>query len=1051
MVACRSCGFENPQRARFCLECGAPVTAPDQAANVRKVVTVLFCDMTGSTALGEAIDPEAVRGFMGRYFETARRAVEEHGGIVEKYIGDAVMAVFGIPQLHEDDALRAVRAATRIQADFATLRGGLPLNVSASLDLRIGINTGEVVAGDPETQTLVTGDAVNSAARLEQAAPAGAVLIGDLTHRLVRGRIEATRVEPISAKGKADPMVAYRVDSAEASSRIAAHSDLVGREAELDRLLAAVRESSETRSLQLVTVVGHAGVGKSRLLNELEARVRGAALVIGGRCLPYGDGVASWPVRGAFRELANINDGDTTPVVVAKLAALAAPDEAAHAIGDGVAYLMGVAGAAAGQDDAFWAFRKLLERLARDRPVIALFEDLHWADPIFLDLLEYVTDLAGGAALTLVASARPDLLESRPSWGGGRDSASLLRLEPLEETDVRALCRSQEGGEGLTERALEQIAESAEGNPLFVEEMVAAMRDDGTLRAVGDGWSMGNEALTIPPTVRALIAARIDRLPVDTRIVAARAAVIGRVFETRALAQISPPHVAGSLTGHLLSLVRRDFVRPSRSDIGTGDAYVFRHVLIRDTAYEALSKQERAELHERLADWIERVSGEDLSQYQEVVAHHLEEGSRLCRSLGDHEQAATLARRAADHLADIGDRALAAGAVEHAGSVLRRAIGLAEDPPPTTLLNAGDALARAGDPDGIEFIRKAVESATGTGDEVAAALATAVYAMYEIGMGTGSVTDTLPRIEGAIEVLERVGDHAGLARAYGALSYAYWGIGRLTETRRAADLTVTHARAAGLEARARRSMAVLSGTLYDGPTPIPEAIDLCHRMLEEIGESRNARYPLLESLAWLVSAEGRYEDARRYLEEGIAIADELGQSVDNLYHRLALAELEANAGRLDEAEVLATGVPEQLETMGSAQAGSGWAILSRIHTDRGNPSLGLATLRDEPPDDADVFVRGVWLRSAALAHLRLGNLHRAEQFASKALSSVDSTDLVIHQAESNELLAAIAAARDDVSAAEQRLRASQAIYRAKQSRVALERVNAALVELGHGN
>jgi len=1019
VTACSTCGAQNPKRARFCLECGAALPERAVAGEVRKVVTILFSDVAGSTALGERLDPEAVRTVMGRYFSAARKAIEFHGGTVEKFIGDAVMAVFGSPQLHEDDAIRAVRAADAMRRNLRSLNEELQRQHGLELLTRTGINTGEVIAGDAGTQTLVTGDAVNTAARLEQAAEPGSIVIGELTYRLVHEAVDVTPLDAVQAKGKAEPVRAYRVDrvSEVGDARDLRAGDLVGREPELRVLLDAYTRASDTRTVALVTVLAHAGVGKSRLLREVAARLPGGARIIRGRCLPYGDGTAQWPIREALRPAAGIVDGDSTEVIVEKLGTLAAGDPSARTIGEGVAQLMSVAGVSVSQDDAFWAARRILERMADTAPLVAIFEDLHWADSVFLDLLEYIVDLVADVPFLIIATARPDLLEARPSWASGRSTTQLLRLESFGPGDIEALCRAQEGGDALPKDFIARIGDASEGNPLFVEEMVAMLRDDGVLRRSGDAWEMtAQREVGVPPTIRALIAARLDRLPDDARQVAARGSVIGRVFETAALAQIAPDDVRASLTAQLLTLVRRELIRPARADIGAGDAFAFRHVLIRDAAYEALPKRDRADLHARLADWIEQTTGDELTQFQEVIAHHLEEAYRYRVSLGtDDDEAHSLRLRAAEHFGAIGERALAAGSITQAASVLRRAMELAGlEASPRLLLSAGDALIRAGDhPGGDALLRRADEVARANGEHVLGAVARAVRAMFEAFLGPVDVRHSTATIQEALDEIRPSGDSAALARVYGALAFTLGGVGRLVEAREAGEASVVNARAAGDEARARRALAIMSGMLIDGPTPVSEAIDWCSKTLDDVGESRNARYPLLETLGWLYSYAGRPAEARRAQAEARSVALELGQVLDVELIALGLAETAAADGDLDEAERYATAAAERLEGLKAVQIASAIAVLSRIRTAKGDPGSGLELIDARPlTAEWDVFTKADWLRARALALLGLGRLDEAAAAAEQNVELVMPTELVVQQADALETAARIHLARD---------------------------------------
>jgi class 3 adenylate cyclase/tetratricopeptide (TPR) repeat protein len=1039
MPACRSCGAANPEHARFCSSCGAPLEAT-VGGEARKVVTVLFCDVVGSTALGERLDAETVRATMGRYFELARHAIESHGGTVEKFIGDAVMAVFGIPQLHEDDPVRAIRAALTLRDGLDRMNRDAASSGSTGIQARIGITTGEVVAGTSGSQTMVTGDPVNTAARIEQAAAPGTILIGELTERLARGQVVTTMADPIQAKGKTEPIRVFRVDGL-----VTDHPDgheptpLIGREAELTRIAEAVARAADARTVELVTVVAHAGVGKSRLIEAAVSRLPTGSRVLRGRCLPYGDGIATWPIREVFRAAAGIADATPNADIVARLAILAGADPSAAMIAAGTAQMMGVDGIGVSQDDGFWAVRRMLELLAEHAPLVVIFEDLHWADSTFLDLVEYVLDLSTGAPITIIATARPELLEARPGWGAGRSNAQQLRLGSLDDEGAAQLCRSLEGGDGLPDPVVTRIVDAAEGNPLFVEEMVASLRDDGILRLVGGTWSMPDAAISVPPTVKALLAARLDRLPEPTRAVVERGAVIGRIFETLALSQIAPEPLRASLTGHLVTLVRREFIRPARPDIGSGDAYAFRHVLIRDAAYDALPKRDRADLHERIADRLEELGGSELSQFQELVAHHLEQAHRYRVDLGEtDERTRSLASRAAEHLTAIGDRSFEAGALARSLTMYRRALELAGDAPSAMLLlNAGDAMMRAADMKGVELLAAAVTVAAASGDDQVAALADSIDAMHQVGTRRVGVQQGVTRIRRAVATLERAGDQAALARAKGGLFFCLWGVGHVGETERVAFEVVEHWRAAGQQARAARSIAIATGTLVDGPTPVPEAIARCEAWMEEIGDSPNASRVIVETLGMLAMLDGRFDDARRQLGQSRAEADGLGQTFDSIAILASLAEVEAMAGNTADAEALIADLPEQLEAIDSFLAVPAAATLSRYRTRQGDAKAGLAALPDEPAAADDIFTRTTWYRAAALGELGIGRVEVATRHIGTAIAILEPTDLVILQADCLEIRAEVHASRGKRDAAREDLELAIAMYEAKGARAPL--------------
>ena len=483
MVVCPTCSTENRDGARFCDSCGALLAEAAPVREVRKTVTVFFCDVSGSTALGERIDPESLRQVMARYFEMAKTILERHGGTVEKFIGDAVMAVFGVPTVHEDDALRALRAAGELRDGLAALNDELERTYGTRLELRIGVNTGEVVTGTEER--IATGDAVNVAARLEQAAPPGEVLVGEETLRLVRDSVEVEPVEPVAAKGKAEPVRAYRLLSVKAVTETRrGGAPMVGRERQRKLLEGAFANVVGERSCELFTVLGTAGVGKSRLVAEF-LRSLEHATVARGQCLSYGEGIGYWPVTEVVMQLR----GDVSV------------DRATAALGS----ILGDESVAATPDEIAWAFRKLLESRAAERPLVVVFDDVHWGEPAFLDLVEHVADLSRDAPILLLCLARPELLDHRPAWGGGKLNATNVLLEPLAPDESRELIDALVHEEQLGAELRARILESAAGNPLFVEEMVAMIAERGATD------------VSVPPTIHALLAARLDQLDAAER------------------------------------------------------------------------------------------------------------------------------------------------------------------------------------------------------------------------------------------------------------------------------------------------------------------------------------------------------------------------------------------------------------------------------------------------------------------------------------------------------------------------------------------------------
>ena len=512
MPVCPSCGHDNREGAKFCEACGFSfAVSPARAKEQRKTVTVLFCDLTGSTALGETLDPERLRALLARYFEAMKAIVERHGGSVEKFIGDAVMAVFGVPLLHEDDALRELRSAVE-------MRDALP---ELGLEGRIGVMTGEVVTGTEER--LATGDAVNVAARLEQAAQPGEVLVGQSTLVLVRDAAEVEPVEPLVLKGKAEPVRAYRLLRVREAPERRHEAPFVGREREL----ALVREAWERvragRRCELVTVIGDAGVGKSRLVAEVLASVEAA--VVRGRCLPYGEGITYWPVVEVLKQL------DLLP-----------PEEAAAAA---IRSLLGESEAATSAEEIAWAFRKTLEQAAAERPLVVVFDDIQWGEETFHDLIEHVALLSSDASILLLCIARPELSELHPAW------PVTLRLEPLGDKDVEELIAERILGELRA-----KITRAAGGNPLFIEEMLAMAEEE-------------EGEVVVPPTLQALLAARLDQLETAERSVLERGAIEGEIFHRGAVQALAADET--QVTPRLAALVRKELIRPDTPQLAGED------------------------------------------------------------------------------------------------------------------------------------------------------------------------------------------------------------------------------------------------------------------------------------------------------------------------------------------------------------------------------------------------------------------------------------------------------------------------------------------------
>ncbi len=775
MQVCASCSRGSEGDFRFCPHCGAPLATAAPAREQRKTVTVLFCDVTGSTALGESTDPEALRALLARYFERMKGIVEAHGGTVEKFIGDAVMAVYGVPVLHEDDALRACRAAVEMRDAFSDL----------GINGRIGVATGEVVTGTAER--LATGDAVNVAARLEQTAAPGEVLIGAETLAFARAAVVAEPVEPLVLKGKAKPVAAFRLISAREEHARSFATPLVGRETELRRLRDAFAQAVHDRTCQLFTVLGSAGVGKSRLVAEFLVGIE--ARVVQGRCLSYGEGITYWPVVDIVKQLDSLPEGDE-----------AVPLQS----------LVGETESATSAEEIAWAFRKLIEHHAQKRPLVCMFDDLHWAEETLLDLVEHVADLARDAPVLLLCMARPELLEKRPAWGGGKWNATTVLLEPLDAVETERLLDALGGVEpGLQQR----ITTAAEGNPLFLEEMLALVRTSGAAE------------ISVPPTIQALLAARLDQLDPAERAVLERGSVEGHVFHqgaVQALANGEPQ------TPRLMALVRKQLVRPDTPQFEGEDAFRFRHLLIRDAAYDALSKAVRADLHERFAGWLEQ-RGAELVELDEILGHHLEQAARYKSELEQADPA--LAERAAQRLAAAGRRALGRGDDRAAASLLERALTLARPLKSDVHVEVDLAQAVGSDPRRAARIADdAAERAAAAGDREGEALARVVSARFRLEYeDTVDELDALARE--ALPLLEQANDHAGLAHVWNAFSEAAKHRGHWGEHGQALERALHHARLAGWQTA--QPFDLVKAYIL-GPEPADELLRTLDRLMPEL-------------------------------------------------------------------------------------------------------------------------------------------------------------------------------------------------------------------------
>jgi len=997
-MRCPACGHDNPEANKFCGACGASLEPAPARSEVRKTVTIVFCDVVGSTAMGEALDPESLRRVMRRFFDEMRTSIERHGGTVEKFIGDAVMAVFGVPQVHEDDALRATRAAADMRAALRGLNDEFERDHGITLACRIGVNTGEVVAGAGD-ETIATGDAVNVAARLEQAASAGEILLGEGTYRLVRDAVHAEPIEALDLKGKSDPVAAHRlIDVTSGAAGFSRHLDapIVGRERELALFRSTFERTVTDHACQLFTVLGVGGVGKSRLVGAVVDELRGGATILRGRCLPYGDGITFYPLSEALIHAADLTDADTPDQARAKLAALAGSGDDAARIAEIVGQVIGIEGSEAAAEETLWAIRTLLERMATARPLVFVIDDLQWAEPRLLELVEHVTDFAQDARILLVCMARPEFLDDHPGWAGGKLNAASILIEPLAPGECEVLVGNLFDGI-IDDDIRARVSEAAEGHPLYAEEIAGLLVDEGRVVLKEGRWTTVGDLsdVSVPPTISALLAARLDRLPTQERRLLDTASVMGQVFYPDAVRSLTsdPSHVEQGMS----ALVRRQFVKPERSDIPNSQALAFRHLLIRDAAYEALPKGVRADLHERFADWLDGTEG-TLADHDEIVGYHLEQSYRYRVELGAQGDAERgLADRAGRRLAAAGERAVARSDGSASVDLLSRACALLapDDPFRLRLLpELGGALAEAGDGAGARAIlQEAVERADRAGDR-------STRTRAAMGQFWAMAIDWDPEAaaQEALAVFEAAGDERGLSQAWQMLSDIRFGEGRMGDAERAVERALVHARR-GNNLREQTDVYSRLGTIFArGAAPITAATRRCREILAQTEGNRTIEAHMFHALAHMLARRGEFEQARDLADRCREIYHDNGA----MWAYWAFAEIswdiETLAGRHEEAlEILAEGFGH-LEEMGTPlMVESAFLAKSLYELGRLDEAERRARVAFDAVDDPWARHTGMGVLATVVA--RQGHLDQAESLAREAVEHFERTECSIDRTE----------------------------------------------------
>jgi DNA-binding SARP family transcriptional activator/class 3 adenylate cyclase len=939
--------------------------APPPPREVRKTVTALFLDVASD---GGRLDAEPLLRVTTQALDLAAGVLEGHGGSVTDLPASTLMAVFGMPAVHEDDPLRAVRAAAEFQEALEDLNAEVQQEWGVRLLMRAGIETGEVMAG-----ASVAGEAIDAAARLKQGAGAGEILVGERTRELVR------RVASFEPSGSG-----FRLfDVAPGAGLIARReTPMVGRARELAQLGQAFERVHGEQTPALFTVLGPAGIGKSRLAAEFGALVDDRATVLQGRCLPYGKGITFWPLAEAVRQAA----GATTTEAIAALL----PDyEEGELIASRVAAAVGRPDAEAASDETFWAIRKLLQALAREQPLLLVFDDIHWAEPTFLDLVESVVDLLREAPILLFCVARPELLEERPSWGGGRVNATTMLLEALSAAESEALIANVLGDRALAPDTRARVAEAAEGNPLFLEQMLAMLAERGDLA----------DERVLPPTIHALLAARLDRLDQDERSVIERASVVGKEFSQDALAALADGEDGPSLTRDLERLIRRDFIRPESSTSARGEGFRFRHNLIRDAAYAAIPKRVRAVLHERFATWLEDARPVE----EEIVGYHFEQAYLHLVELGPvDERARELAERAAGHLAVVGERAYGRGDGPAAANLLSRAVSLlaAESPERLDLLvDLGDALRESGEFKRAEdVLADAIERAAASGEQSLEARAFVVRLRLRMQTESDFAAPTLlEATERAIEVLERAGDERGLAKAWSVRAWFPWLQCNASAAEEALLRASEYAGRAGDERAEAYSLNLLLGAGLFGPTPVPEAIRRCEELLGRPPRQQRVKASAYRALAGLVAMEGRFDESRELLEQDRAIIEDVGLRVAAAVASEIWGIVEMLAGKPEAAERKLREGYEILDAMGEKSGLSTLAaqLAHAVYAQgRYDDAFRFTEISEEAAPEEDRSANVQWLAARAKVLARRGRAEEAESLARRAVGLAEPTDFL---------------------------------------------------------